>query len=103
LAMMFVIGALDNISVIVRGTLVQVLTPDRLLGRVQAVNFLFISSSNNLGAFESGVVAALLGAVRSVVLGGIGSVLIVLGVAWLWPEVVRLGPLHRPQKPSAKK
>ena len=101
LAMMFMVGALDNISVIVRGTLVQVLTPDWLLGRVQAVNFLFINSSNNLGAFESGVLAQLLGgAVPSVVLGGIGSILIVLGVAWVWPQVARLGPLHRPQKKS---
>ncbi len=98
LAMMFVIGALDNISVIVRGTLVQVLTPNRLLGRVQSVNFLFINSSNYLGAFESGTVAALFGAVPSVVLGGIGSILIVLGVGWFWPEVARLGPLHRPTR-----
>ena len=97
LAMMFIIGALDNISVVVRGTLVQVLTPDRLLGRVQSVNFLFISSSNNLGAFESGTAAALLGTVPSVVLGGIGSVLIVMAVSYLWPQVARLKSLHRPQ------
>lgn len=95
LAMMFVVGALDNISVIVRGTLVQVLTPGHLLGRVQSVNFIFINSSNYLGAFESGVVAAFIGAVPSVVLGGLGSILIVLGVTWLWPEVARLGPLHK--------
>ncbi len=95
LAMMFIIGALDNISVIVRGTLVQVLTPNRLLGRVQAVNFLFISSSNNLGAFESGALASLLGsAVPAVVLGGIGSILVVAFVAKVWPQVARLGSLE---------
>ncbi|HVZ81536.1 MAG TPA: MFS transporter [bacterium] len=94
LAMMFLIGALDNISVIVRGSLVQVLTPDRLLGRVQAVNYLFINSSNQLGAFESGTVAALVGTVPSVVLGGIGSIAIVLGVAYLWPQVARLRSLQ---------
>jgi MFS family permease len=95
LSMMFIIGALDNISVIVRGTLVQVLTPNRLLGRVQAVNFLFISSSNNLGAFESGTLAAFLGPVASVVLGGIGSILVVLAVARAWPQVARFGPLEK--------
>ncbi len=97
--MMFLIGALDNISVIVRGTLVQVLTPDRLLGRVQALNYIFISSSNDLGRFESGVAAALLGTVPAVVLGGIGAIGIVLWVKWKWPEVAALKPLHR-QKPS---
>jgi len=75
--------------------LVQVLTPNRLLGRVQAVNFLFISSSNNLGAFESGALASLLGsAVPAVVLGGIGSILVVAFVAKVWPQVARLGSLE---------
>ncbi|HVM33349.1 MAG TPA: MFS transporter [bacterium] len=95
LAMMFIIGALDNISVIVRGSLVQVLTPDRLLGRVQAVNYLFINSSNQLGAFESGLIASLIGTVPSVVLGGIGSIAIVFGVSYLWPQVAQLKSLHR--------
>lgn len=95
MAMMFIIGALDNISVIVRGTLVQVLTPNHLLGRVQAVNFLFINSSNQLGAFESGTLAAFVGAVPAVVLGGIGSLLVAGAVAKVWPEVARLGPLDK--------
>lgn len=95
MAMMFLIGALDEISVIIRGTLVQVLTPNRLLGRVQGVNYLFIYSSNELGAFESGTVAALIGAVPSVVLGGIGSIVVVLGVTYLWPQVAQLKSLHR--------
>jgi MFS family permease len=102
LAMMFMIGALDSISVIVRSTLVQTLTPNRLLGRVQAVNFLFISSSNNLGAFESGTAAALLGAVPAVVLGGLGSILVVLFVAKIWPEVAKLGPLEGKAVRSSK-
>src|SRR5581483_2255187 len=103
LAMMFLIGALDEISVILRGTLVQVLTPDRLLGRVQAVNYMFIYSSNELGAFESGTVAQLFGqggagAVPSVILGGIGSILVVLGVSVLWPEVAKLKSLQDQKK-----
>jgi hypothetical protein len=95
LAMMFLIGALDEVSVILRGTLVQVLTPDRLLGRVQAVNYLFIFSSNELGAFESGVAAQLLGPVPAVVLGGFAAIGIVLWVNWNWPQVAALKALHR--------
>jgi len=87
-----VTGALDNISVVVRGTLVQVLTPDALRGRVTAVNALFIWSSNGLGAFESGVTAELFGPIISVVGGGIGTVLVVLAVMMIWPQVLRLGP-----------
>jgi hypothetical protein len=92
--MLFLTGALDNISVVVRGTLVQVLTPDEMRGRVSAVNAIFIGSSNELGEFESGVTARLFGAVRAVVLGGVGSILVVLAVAWGWPSVRRLGALH---------
>ncbi len=102
LVMMFVIGGLDEISVILRGTLVQVMTPDRLLGRVQSVNFLFIYSSNELGAFESGVTAHLLGilmgpvagTVTAVVLGGMGSIGIVWLVSRLWPQVANLKSLQ---------
>jgi len=86
-------GALDNISVVIRGTLVQVLTPDELRGRVTAVNAVFIVSSNELGAFESGITAQVFGAVASVVGGGIGTILVVMAVAWTWPEILRLGPL----------
>jgi MFS family permease len=93
-AMLAVTGALDNISVVVRGTLVQVLTPDAMRGRVSAVNAIFIGSSNELGAFESGATAELFGAVPSVVGGGVGTVLVVLAVAWAWPQVLRLGSLH---------
>ncbi len=86
-------GAFDNISVVVRHTLVQLLTPDAMRGRVAAVNNIFIGSSNELGAFESGVTAAAFGAVRSVVAGGIGTVLVVAAVALRWPEVRDIGAL----------
>src|SRR4029077_12740811 len=70
---LFLTGALDNISVVVRGTLMQVMTPDEMRGRVSAVNSLFISSSNELGAYESGQVAALFGPIFSFVGGGGGG------------------------------
>jgi len=92
-------GALDNISVVVRATLVQVLTPDEMRGRVSAVNVIFIGSSNELGAFESGLTAWLWGPVVAVVVGGIGSVAVVGMVMALWPEVMRLGPLHKSHPP----
>jgi MFS family permease len=87
-------GACDNISVVVRHTLVQLLTPDAMRGRVSAVNNIFIGSSNELGAFESGITAALFGPVLSVVGGGIGTILVVLAVAKKWPQVARIGPLQ---------
>jgi MFS family permease len=92
--MLALTGALDNISVVVRGTLVQVLTPDAMRGRVAAVNQVFISSSNDLGEFESGVTAELLGTVPAVVAGGVGTLLVVLAVAFRWPQLLRLGSLR---------
>lgn len=92
-AMLFVCGALDNISVVVRHTLVQLLTPDAKRGRVSAVNSLFIGTSNELGGFESGFVAYLVTPVFSVVSGGIGTILVVLAVAFLWPEIRNYGRL----------
>jgi MFS family permease len=102
-AMLALTGALDNISVVVRGTLIQVLTPDAMRGRVSAVNAVFISSSNELGAFESGITAQFFGPVISVVGGGIGTVVVVLAVMGLWPEVLRLGPLHRREEVGSPK
>jgi MFS family permease len=92
--MLALTGALDNVSVVVRQTLVQVMTPDAMRGRVSAVNAIFISSSNELGAFESGITAEWFGPVISVVGGGIGTIVVVLGVMALWPQVMRLGRLH---------
>ena len=76
--MMLLIGALDNISVVVRHTLVQMLTPDEMRGRVSAVNGVFITASNDLGGLESGLTAWLFGPVVSVVAGGVGTILVVL-------------------------
>ncbi len=94
LAMMFLIGALDNISVVVRHTLVQMLTPDAMRGRVSAVNNIFIVASNDLGGLESGVTAHFLGPTGSAVAGGLGAILVVLAVARRWPEILSIGPLH---------
>jgi MFS family permease len=104
-ALLAVSGAVDQISVVVRQTLVQILTPDAKRGRVSAVNSLFIGTSNELGGFRSGFIAYLFatpsllgnaaatGAVISVVTGGIGTILVVIVVAWLWPEVRKYGKL----------
>ncbi|HEY3266282.1 MAG TPA: MFS transporter [Armatimonadota bacterium] len=94
MSMLFLLGAVDNISVIVRQSLVQLRTPDHLRGRVSAVNSLFVGASNQLGGFESGAVAQLFGPVASVVAGGVGSILVVAAVACLWPELRNLGTLR---------
>jgi MFS family permease len=101
--MMVICGGVDNVSVVVRQSLVQLLAPDEKRGRVSAINSLFIGTSNELGGFESGFVAWLFGkamghtnatgAILSVSLGGLGTVLVVLAVAWLWPEIRRYGKL----------
>ncbi len=91
--MLFICGAVDNISVIVRHTLVQLLTPDEKRGRVSAVNSLFIGTSNELGGFESGTVAHWFGPVFSVVSGGMGTILVVIAVALIWPEIRKYGRL----------
>ena len=83
MACLFVTGAADMISVYVRQTFVQGETPDAMRGRVSAVNTVFIGASNELGEFESGSVAALIGAVPAVVLGGAATVL----VAFLWARI----------------
>ncbi|MCG3123592.1 MAG: Enterobactin exporter EntS [Phycisphaerales bacterium] len=102
LAMLVILGAVDNISVVIRHVLVQVRTPDHLRGRVGAVNSLFIECSNELGAFESGAVAKLLGPVFAVVSGGIGTILVALGVGASLPELRRLGELkEEPAKAGA--
>lgn len=94
LAMLFLTGALDNISVVIRHTLVQLLTPDAMRGRVSAVNSVFIGTSNELGALESGVAAWALGPIWAVALGGVGTIAVVAFVARAWPQVRRLGSLQ---------
>jgi MFS family permease len=91
--MLFACGAVDNISVVVRHTLVQLLTPDEKRGRVSAVNSLFIGTSNELGGFESGMVVHWFGPVVSVVSGGVGTILVVLAVALIWPGIRKYGRL----------
>lgn len=83
-------GAFDNVSVVLRATLVQTFTPQPLMGRVAAVNSFFIGSSNELGAFESGLAARLLGTVASVVFGGIMTLVVVAGTAWRAPQLRKL-------------
>lgn len=94
LAMLFVAGTMDNISVVVRHTLVQMITPDAMRGRVSAVNSIFIGASNELGGFESGLVARLFSPVISVVAGGVGTILVVLGMTAASPPLRRLGSLE---------
>jgi MFS family permease len=84
-----VTGAADNISVVTRLTLVQMETPDEMRGRVAAVNSIFIGASNQLGEFESGATAALFGPVGSVVLGGVGTVLVAVIWLKLFPALAR--------------
>jgi MFS family permease len=94
LLMLFLLGAFDNISVVIRSTLLLVRTPDEMRGRVSAVSSLFIGTSNQLGGFESGLVAQLIGPVPAVVMGGIGTILVVLLIGWIWPEMRQMGALR---------
>jgi len=112
--LMVLCGAADNVSVVVRHSLVQILTPDDKRGRVSAVNSLFIGTSNELGGAESGFTAQFFGpvmhhvreaggpvyfqamatgAIWSTVVGGLGTIVVVLAVAWIWPEIRRYGKL----------
>jgi MFS family permease len=87
LVMLALLGSVDNISVVIRSTLILIRTLDEMRGRISAVNGIFISASNELGGFESGLIAALFGQVLSVVGGRISTILVVLLVAWFWPEM----------------
>jgi len=83
-------GACDMVSVVVRSTMVQLSTPDHMRGRVSAVNMVFIGASNEVGQFESGITAQWFGTVPAVVLGGIGTILVVVLWTWLFPELRRV-------------
>ncbi len=89
-------GMVDNISVVVRHSVLQAFTPDELRGRVSAVNGIFIGSSNEIGAFESGLAAKLLGTVPSVIFGGAMTLVSVAIVAWRAPGLRNLKALHKP-------
>jgi len=89
-ALLFASGVFDNVSVVIRSTLLQTRTPEELLGRVSAVNQIFIGSSNEIGAFESGLAARLLGVVPSVIFGGCMTLLVVAVTAWRAPALRKL-------------
>jgi MFS family permease len=93
MAMLVLLGALDNISVVILGTLILTRTPDEMRGRTSAVNSIFIGVSNELGGFESGLTASLFGPIISVVGGGILTILVVLAIARIWPEIRRMKTL----------
>lgn len=88
------VGATDMVSVIVRGTMVQLATPDAMRGRVSAVNMLFIGASNEFGQFESGITAQWFGTIPAVVLGGVGTLLIVALWTWRFPELRKVDRLE---------
>jgi hypothetical protein len=91
--MLFLTGAFDQVSMVVRHTMVQLTTPDAMRGRVSAVNGVFVSASNELGGFESGLVAHWFGPVLSVVSGGVGTLIVVAVTAWASPQLRRFGSL----------
>jgi len=93
LAALLLVGASDMVSVIVRAILIQVATPDEMRGRVNAVDMIFIGASNELGEFESGLTAQWFGTVPAVVLGGLGTLLVVALWAWAFPELRRTDQL----------
>ena len=93
LVLLFLCGALDNVSVVIRLTLEQMVVPDAIRGRVSAVHYVFIGMSNELGAAESGLAAELLGTVPAIVAGGALAVIVVFAVALRWRELARMPPL----------
>jgi hypothetical protein len=97
LTLLAVGGAADMISIYVRQTLMQVMVPTHMLGRVASVNQIFIGSSNEIGAFESGLAARLLGTVPSVVFGGLATLSVVAATAWRVPELRGLDKIEGPE------
>lgn len=94
LTALFLLGASDMISVIIRATLTQLATPDEMRGRVTAVDMIFIGASNEFGQFESGITAQWFGTVPAVIVGGVGTLVIVSLWAWWFPELRTAGELH---------
>lgn len=103
LAMLFALGGLDSVSMVIRDTLMLTRIPDELRGRVAAIEGVFVSSSNQLGGFESGLSAQLFGPVLSVVGGGIGTILVVVVVATIWPQLRTLKTLREPVQREASR
>jgi MFS family permease len=90
---LLLLGASDMVSVIIRATLTQLATPDEMRGRVTAVDMIFIGTSNEFGQFESGLTAQWFGTVPAVVLGGVGTLIVIALWAWLFPELRHAGEL----------
>lgn len=97
MAALAMVGATDMVSVVIRGVLVQLETPDEMRGRVNAVDMIFIDASNQVGQFESGATAAWLGTVPAVILGGIGTLVVTALWAWMFPELRNADTLTVPQ------
>jgi MFS family permease len=94
LAALFALGAFDMVSMVIRGALVQLDTPDDMRGRVSAVNAIFINTSNQLGEFESGLLAAWIGAIQATLIGGVGTLIVVGLWMWMFPTLRRRQRLH---------
>jgi MFS family permease len=97
---LLLVGASDTVSVVIRLTLVQLATPDEMRGRVSAVNMLFIGASNELGQFESGLTAHWFGTVPAVVLGGIGTLVVIATWVWLFPDLRRTDQFYATPQPE---
>ena len=93
LVCLYLTGAFDSVSMVIRGTLQQMITPDHLRGRVLAVEYTFIGFSNEFGTFRAGAMASYFGPVLAVAGGGIGTIAVVVVVALVWPALARIGPL----------
>lgn len=96
LAALVVIGASDMVSLVIRQTMIQMATPDAMRGRVSAVNSVFVGASNQLGSFEAGVMASLLGATAAAVVGGFGTLMVVAVIAYLFPALREADRPHGP-------
>ena len=101
-AMLVMTGIFDNISVVIRQSLVQLRTPDAMRGRVSAINYVFIGASNELGGFESGLTAHFWGPVVSVVFGGFATIATVFAIAFIWPDLLRLDRLQKEETTPAE-
>ncbi len=96
-----ILGAADSISVVIRFSLVQIETPDEMRGRVGAINYLFVGASNTLGEFRAGAVAAVIGAVPSALVGGVGSLLVAVLWMMLFPSLRRIDRYEPADKPRS--
>lgn len=90
---LFIVGTSDSVSAFIRNNVVQIITPDDVRGRVNAVNSVFIGASNQVGEFESGITAHWWGTVPAVIVGGVGTILVAIAAAWIFPQLRRMDSL----------